>query len=450
MLVRRLAFALLFVAVGAFGQAASTTTTLPDPPAAKTEAEKKAAEEKASEEKVAEALKKALDENKQATGADGSKAPVVKIEFVRIPTPKKESPKELAARVENENKQRTEARLGDTIILVADKDKLKDCIDWAHAHSKEVTLYINGNDTGTPYESFNANDGTLQFHLERTSDNKKLWTPLLRRPFQNWTRPKVAATIGVDHGAAQLSNAQFTLVVVKIEWYGYLWIIVLIAFLVGIFILAKEYELLRDGPTIDKVQRPYSLGRCQMAWWFVLIIVSFVLIWLISGDQETITASLLGLMGISAGTALGAALIEASSDGDRIALQAALAKAQQDLETAKTALIANPADAVAQKAVADAQTAVDNATQKLNDANLSPGTPPKVPKTSWWLREILSDSDGKIALHRFQIVVWTFVLGVMFVTSVVTELTMPEFSPTLLATMGISAGTYLGFKFPEK
>jgi hypothetical protein len=83
----------------------------------------------------------------------------------------------------------------------------------------------------------------------------------------------------------------------------------------------------------------------------------------------------------------------------------------------------------------------------LNDAKVSHRTQPKAPQ---WLLDILSDSDGKIVLHRFQIVVWTFVLGVMFVTSVVTQLTMPEFSSTLLATMGISSGTYLGFKFPEK
>jgi hypothetical protein len=312
MLVKRLAFALLFVAAGALGQQGTTTTQTPPPkPApALTDAEKKAAADKLAADKLA-ADKLAADKL-AADKAAAEKQPSVAIDGVRLPTPKNETKDELSKRVTNEKNQRTEARLGDSIILVADKGKLKDCIDWAHAHSKDVTLYINGNDTGTPYESFNANDGTLQFHLERTSDNKKLWSALLRRPFENWKRPKVAATIGVDHGAAQLSNAQFTLVVVKFEWYAYLWIIILVGFLAAIVILAKDYGLLRDGPTVNDIQRPYSLGRCQMAWWFVLIIVSFVLIWLISGDQETITASLLGLMGISAGTALGAALIETS------------------------------------------------------------------------------------------------------------------------------------------
>jgi hypothetical protein len=29
-------------------------------------------------------------------------------------------------------------------------------------------------------------------------------------------------------------------------------------------------------------------------------------------------------------------------------------------------------------------------------------------------------------------------------------LAMPDFDPTLLGLMGISSGTYIGFKFPEK
>ena len=40
-------------------------------------------------------------------------------------------------------------------------------------------------------------------------------------------------------------------------------------------------------------------------------------------------------------------------------------------------------------------------------------------------------------------------LGVVFIGSVIRELIMPEFNPTLLTLMGISAGTYIGFKFPE-
>jgi hypothetical protein len=63
--------------------------------------------------------------------------------------------------------------------------------------------------------------------------------------------------------------------------------------------------------------------------------------------------------------------------------------------------------------------------------------------------DVLSDEEG-IQFHRFQIVVWTTVLGVVFLHAVWVRLAMPEFDATLLALMGISSGTYLGFKIPEK
>jgi hypothetical protein len=65
------------------------------------------------------------------------------------------------------------------------------------------------------------------------------------------------------------------------------------------------------------------------------------------------------------------------------------------------------------------------------------------------ITDLLSDVNG-VTFHRFQIVVWTIVLGVIFIYSVWTSLTMPQFSDTLLALMGISAGTYVGFKIPER
>ena len=71
------------------------------------------------------------------------------------------------------------------------------------------------------------------------------------------------------------------------------------------------------------------------------------------------------------------------------------------------------------------------------------------PASSGFLRDILSDSSG-YSFHRFQIFAWTIVLGIIFVSSVYNNLTMPEFSSTLLGLMGLSAGTYIGFKFPEQ
>jgi hypothetical protein len=70
------------------------------------------------------------------------------------------------------------------------------------------------------------------------------------------------------------------------------------------------------------------------------------------------------------------------------------------------------------------------------------------PPRGFW-RDILSDGSG-ISLHRFQIAVWTAVLGLIFVATVYVQLSMPDLNDQLLLLMGISSGTYLGFKFPEK
>jgi hypothetical protein len=71
-----------------------------------------------------------------------------------------------------------------------------------------------------------------------------------------------------------------------------------------------------------------------------------------------------------------------------------------------------------------------------------------IPSSKGFL-DILKDGDG-LSFHRFQIAVWTVVLGFVFIKSAFLDLVMPEFDTTLLGLMGISSGTYIGFKFPEK
>ena len=55
-----------------------------------------------------------------------------------------------------------------------------------------------------------------------------------------------------------------------------------------------------------------------------------------------------------------------------------------------------------------------------------------------------------MTLHRLQIMLWTLALGALFVWEVWDHLAMPTFGTELLTLMGISSGTYLGFKIPER
>lgn len=346
------------------------------------------------------------------------------------------------------------ARIGDSIVLTTSSG-LDDYLRYAANHKKAISLFLDGIDTGIGPEAIDRKNATVRFHLERNADNKNVWASLLRDPFNHPTR-SVDASIGFTGGAAVPAAdnpVTFTLLVVYWAWYAWAWLLLLIVLLASFGWLVVKRSVLRDGPK----PAPHSLGRTQMAWWFLLIVTSYVMIWLISGDRDTITPSLLVLMGISAGTALGSVLIDtrASVDlsqaaSDRLALQAAQQNAQQALSMAQAAGAAAPADLVVQKNLADAKATSAVADAKLLAINNTINGVVVVPQSRGFIRDLLSDSEGTAALHRFQIVVWTIVLGIIFVVSVLTNLSMPEFSSTLLATMGISAGTYLGFKLPEK
>jgi hypothetical protein len=53
---------------------------------------------------------------------------------------------------------------------------------------------------------------------------------------------------------------------------------------------------------------------------------------------------------------------------------------------------------------------------------------------------------GSVSVHRFQVFVWTFLPGTLFLRTVARDFVMPDFDNTLLGLMGISSGTYLGFR----
>jgi hypothetical protein len=188
-----------------------------------------------------------------------------------------------------------------------------------------------------------------------------------------------------------------------------------------------------------------------MAFWFLLVVTAFFFIWLITGNSASLTPTVLTLIGISATTALGAVAIDASkrtADQNQITQ---ITADQNHLQATVANLQAAPVLAAAGPAAPQIQLQIAATQARLADADAQAAlwrpTPPQ-PHRSFFL-DILSDENG-VSFHRLQIVIWTFVLAVVFVASVAVSLEMPTFDATLLALMGISSGTYLGFKFPEK
>ena len=68
------------------------------------------------------------------------------------------------------------------------------------------------------------------------------------------------------------------------------------------------------------------------------------------------------------------------------------------------------------------------------------------PESKGCWNDILSFGGSDTALHRMQIIGWTAVFSAIFLVETYRALSMPEFSADLLGLMGISSGTYVGFK----
>jgi hypothetical protein len=316
----------------------------------------------------------------------------------------------------------------------------------------------------------------LRFTLNRMEASEDAWTQILNRP--HFTRP-MKVSVGFENGEEMptwvLPTAKatenlfiFTLIPPFRFWLGVA--LILGAFIVFLY-LARGTDIIRDttAPLRPDKRWPYSLARAQMAFWFFLVLGAFFFLWVIIGDTDTLNSSVLGLIGISATTALAAAFIDsgkpeaAGSESDLPAvnlsqprrkicleIRALIERADKELKelerergdiapTAEVKLAANAGAQAAKKKQKDDL-------QRQLDYFLWP---------AWkgMMYDLLTEKAdaGKavVSFHRFQILVWTLVLGIMFVASVYNQLAMPQFSATLLGLLGISAGTYVGAKIPD-
>jgi hypothetical protein len=187
-----------------------------------------------------------------------------------------------------------------------------------------------------------------------------------------------------------------------------------------------SYSDILRGPVADATGRkPFSLSRTQAAFWLFITAFSFVFIWAVTNDTATLNTSVLALIGISAGTAMAANFIEGSPSSAPVPAASANAPIPE-------LPVQTPSGAALVRAV-----------------NTSVAKMQKIRFVGYFLGDILTDDTGGISIHRFQIFVWTLILGIIFLVSVINELSMPEFNGTLLALMGISSATYIGNKLNQ-
>jgi hypothetical protein len=209
---------------------------------------------------------------------------------------------------------------------------------------------------------------------------------------------------------------------------------------IAYWFLVTKTDMLRDEGT-----NYYSLGKSQMAFWGLLVVLSFAGVWYLTGTMERIPPQVLILIGISAATGLGAVVI---GNSKKTTAQTKLTEKQTQLaklQDEERQLQQQPANAPAGQTRLAAIKPEMDALGKEIDA-LSQEIDPGLSK-GFWL-DICDDGNGA-SFHRLQVVIWTIVLGAVFIQSVSQAMSMPEFPDTLLYLMGISNGTYIGFKFPE-
>jgi hypothetical protein len=227
-------------------------------------------------------------------------------------------------------------------------------------------------------------------------DTVKAWKTLLADGIRD---RRMVLSVGFPARGPLPSNVDaFEIDALPTHWL-IVWI-VLAAGLLGLLVWAAiSSDLLRvpglapappatGGPAPRKA---FSLARTQMAAWFYVVLVAYFFIYLVTGLLDTLTGTVLGLMGISAATGFAAT-------------------------------------------VADIQPAAAGAQAQA---------------TRGFFTDLVSETET-MTLPRLQLAVWTAVLIFIFGRAVLSTLVMPEFDATLLGLMGISGGTYVGFKLPDK
>jgi len=352
-------------------------------------------------------------------------------------------------------------RLGKRIRVVI--DGLPEAVKRGLIKPEDFVLYLGG------YPVWNSHAtlvtpwaGELEFRLERADTSQATWVALLGRP-TSMSRGNVRVGVGYGTGPELLPLNPDAPPRVKLEIADgprFALAFIFLAVALGTFLgFAHKSDMIRDtsppSPPNGK-RKPYSLGRLQMAIWFFLVITAFVFLYIVTGSLASLNQTALILIGIGAGTALTAAGIDKSNQAERngklsiLRPKAARLKAQvQQLESA----IANrPTNAPAfdltkkspEERLSEARSEMELTVNQIRAIKASEHSP----ISEWWLKDVLSDPAG-ISFHRFQMVLWTFVLGAVFLYEVWDRLAMPEFNGTLLALMGISAGTFIGFKLPE-
>jgi len=362
--------------------------------------------------------------------------------------------------------------------------------DWQQCgnfDAKKLTLFLDGIALQGLKPTFSSDITKITYSLDypdaSSTDNidgsdspalKQSWRQLLksgRNSVFNSSR-KVIVSLGYE-GKQFPSEIKAELIVVDPIWFKSFGVFSLLLLLFFIWLSIKSDVLREPGAQPLKstdqkpiLRKPFSLSRFQMAAWFFVVLISYLFIWIVTSDLSNLTASVLGLIGISAATGLGAAAVDSGKAADQQrqldGLTAMLKQSEVEKQSLQSYIAQLNAAATATPAPTnqnDLQTTLAKKSGELagkeqeiihvQDQLAALNMEMKPAASEGFINDILSDCSG-VSFHRFQIFSWTVTLIIIFITKVCNDLSMPDFDSNLLALMGISSGTYLGFKLPSK
>jgi hypothetical protein len=287
-------------------------------------------------------------------------------------------------------RQKNQAVYGDNIFLTIDSIPallaLTDSIARKNKDSmSDLILYINGNAMNDIIVS--SIDLQEQKLMFHLDRHSQDLMKFYPRFQTMWSTLKVSISVGYKNGMILKTKPERMEISLNyISRTSILFTLLLFVFILGTFItLAATTNLIRIGNNTS----PFSLALTQLSFWSIVIASSFIYIWIVTDEIPPLTGSTLILLSVSALTTAGAKLVDIRA------------------KTEKSALTSHG-----------------------------------------FLADILEDELG-YSVHRAQMFMWTVILGVVFITSVIRFQQIPQLDESLLGLMGISSGAYVGLKTME-
>ncbi len=302
-------------------------------------------------------------------------------------------------------------------------------------------------------------------HDDARDVNREMWSRLLGSPFA--TTQVINVPFDVEYAGRSIMAGteeeplppSFRLLRYEDEWmlFGFGAALAVIA---CVLYIGLRSSALRNRSAVSQVAAsdlPFCLGKLQMSVWFCLIFAAFVFIWAVTGQLKSLNPETFILLGISAGTSLAAVMVDQSKQSSAADVEARLSamgiRDAHDAARLKALVRGGKGGHEVGRhfdippAAGDEQAEMPvNTLSELHRRYLDLTEPYR---SKGFIRDLINDAAGA-TVHRFQMLAWTAILGMIYIFRVYWDLQMPQFGANLLALMGISGGIYLGFKVPER